>query len=564
MNLLKIVLASTIIGSTFPVYSTELLAQVPSQLNPITPDPPVKLPQPIPTPQLEIPSPEANPSPSKDISGTIIINGFEFIDNTAFTDEELKQVVKDFLGKELTFADLIKIEDLITNFYISNGYINSGAVIEAGQTFSSEGAILKVTVVEGGIEEIKVSGTRRLNPEYIRSRLGLAVQTPLNQNRLLEALQVLQLNPQIKSISAQLSAGVRPDLSLLEVQVTEADTLSTNIFANNGRNPTVGSFQRGVAITQGNLLGFGDSIDFIYNNTEGSNSFDLSYVIPVSPYNTTIRLAGGYSDSEVIKQLFNNIDITGKYYYYEISLRQPLLQSPTEEFAIGLTLSRQESKNFLQGEQFPLSIGADDKGRVRVSAIRFFQDWVKRNAREVIAVNSQFSIGVNAFNATINSDGIPDSNFFLWRGQGQYVRLLAEDTLLVVRSDVQLSNEPLLAIQQFSVGGLGSVRGYRQDLLLTDNGFLLSTEIRLPILRAPEVEGLLQIIPFIDFGLGWNNGQFPDPSPNTLVGVGVGLLWQMGETFNARFDWGIPLVPVNTPKDSLNEQGLYFSINVRF
>jgi hemolysin activation/secretion protein len=564
MNLLKVFLFSIVFNDCLPINATELLSQIPNQPDPATPIPTVPLPQPLPTPELEIPPPQFTPSPLPEIPGTITIQGIDFIDNTAFSDRRLRKLVKDFIGREITFSDLIKIEEIITNFYVSNGYINSGAVIEAGQTLDPENALLKVTIIEGGIEDIKITGTRRLRTEYIRSRLGLAVQTPLNQNRLLEALQVLQLDPQIKSISAQLSAGIRPDLSLLEVTVVEADTFHIDLFANNGRNPSVGSFQRGFYLIERNLLGFGDSIDTTFNNTDGSNAFDISYTVPVSPHNTTIRLAGGYSSNEVIEQISDEVDLTGNYYYYQITLRQPLIQSPNQELSLGLTLSRQESQNFLDGEGFPLSLGSNNDGRVKISAIRFFQDWVTRNPQEVIAVNSQFNFGVNVLDATANTDNLPDGDFLSWRGQAQYVRQLAPDTLLFVRSDLQLANEPLLALEQISIGGLGSVRGYRQDLLLTDNGLIFSTEIRLPIWRVSRVDGVLQIIPFIDFGVGWNNGDIPTPDPNTLVGVGFGFLWQMGERLSARIDWGIPLVNVNIDKDSLNAQGLYFTFNVRF
>ncbi len=79
---------------------------------------------------------------------------------------------------------------------------------------------------------------------------------------------MLQLNPLIENISAQLSAGPRPELSFLEVDVTEADNFNFVVVTNNGRTPSVGSWRRGVEIHQGNLLGFGDDLDFTYTNTD--------------------------------------------------------------------------------------------------------------------------------------------------------------------------------------------------------------------------------------------------------------------------------------------------------
>jgi hemolysin activation/secretion protein len=158
-------------------------------------------------------------------------------------------------------------------------------------------------------------------------------------------------------------------------------------------------------------------------------------------------------------------------------------------------------------------------------------------------------------------DSTPASQFFSWRVQGQYVRLLAPDTLFVVRSDLQLSADPLVPLEQFALGGQQSVRGYRQDALLTDNGFLASAEVRLPILRVKRVKGVLQLAPFVDFGVGWNHAGISNPNPNTLAGVGVGLQWQMGDWLTARFDWGFPLTSLDTQKKSLQEQGIYFSIH---
>ena len=261
----------------------------------------------------------------------------------------------------------------------------------------------------------------------------------------------------------------------------------------------------------------------------------------------------------MVEPPFDRLDIIGDSYYFELGFRQPVIQTPTQEFALGLTASRQESETEILGENFPLSVGADEDGETRISAIRFFQDWTQRSPSEVFAVRSQFSLGVGIFDATIN-DEPPDSRFFSWRGQGQYVRLLAPETLLVVRADLQLSTRALVPLEQIGLGGLASVRGYRQDVLLTDNGFFASAEVRFPILRIESVEGVLQVVPFIDFGIGWNSSARLNPDHNSLVSAGLGLQWQMGDRFSARLDYGIPLIDIGDTDRTLQEDGIYFSV----
>ena len=550
-----------------------IVSQLPSPIQPRTPRQPLNLPSEIKKPPLETPPLPSQPQPSLDIPGKVRIKGFKFIGNTAFSEEELNQVVAQFTQEEISFAELLQVEELIRQQYLagcqSNDvisdrpcYLNSDVVIAAGQKV--DGEIITIQIIEGGIEDIQVTGTRRLNPNYVRSRLALATKKPFDLNRLVTALQLLQVDPLIAELTAELSTGIRPELSLLKIAIKEADSFTITPALDNGRNPSVGSFRRSIGLTEANLLGFGDRINLKYSNTDGSDSLDLSYTLPVNARNGTIQLNGGFSNTEVIESPFDRLNITGDYRYLELSLRQPLWQSPTEEFALGLTASRQESDSFLDGEGFNLSPGADEDGEVRISAIRLFQDWTKRNPQQVWSIRSQFSFGVDALDATDNPSTVPDSSFFAWRGQGQYVQLLAPETLFVVRSDLQLATEPLLALEQFSLGGLNSVRGYRQDLLLTDNAWFFSAETRLPIWQIPQVSGVLQIAPFVDLGIGWNNGDFPNPDPNFLASIGLGLQWQMEQKLTARFDWGIPLVDVEIEKRTLSDRGIYFSLDYAF
>jgi hemolysin activation/secretion protein len=536
--------------------------------------PPQDIPQPRP-PQPEVPQepiqlppvqdllPQPGTSqPPQEIPGnvpdTLFVRRFEVVGSTVFSPEELKKITDPFTNKNLTFAQLLQVRSLITQRYLDRKYVTSVAVLPPQ---ALENGVVKIQIIEGAVAEINVVGNRRLHPAYVRSRVGLATQKPLNVDRLLEQLRLLQLDPLIASISADLQAGTQPGTSVLQVTISEAKTLSIIPSIDNGRSPSVGTFRRQLEVSQANLLGLGDSFRIGYTNTNGSNGVDLSYAIPLNPRNGTLWLAYGSNRSKVIEEPFDVLDITSRSRYYELTYRQPIIQRPTQEFAMGLTFSRQESQTEIGLDDigpFPLSPGADDEGRTRISALRFFQDYVQRSDRQVFAARSQFSFGLGLFNATQN-EGAPDSHFFSWRGQAQWTRLLNRDTLLLVRGDLQLSDRALVPLEQFGIGGSETVRGYRQDALLTDNGFLFSTELRLPILRTGGGTGLLQLTPFVDVGTGWNRGG-NNPNPNTLVGAGLGLLWRQNDNLSVRLDWGIPLVSTNSEKRSLQENGIYFSI----
>ena len=174
--------------------------------------------------------------------------------------------------------------------------------------------------------------------------------------------------------------------------------------------------------------------------------------------------------------------------------------------------------------------------------------------------NRIIHVGLGILDATVNSNE-PDSQFLYWRGQGQWVRELAKNTLLVVGADIQLSPSNLVSLERFALGGYRSVRGYRQDTRLTDNGVLGTIEVRLPVPWISGENRLFQVVPFIDGGVGWNSGGEEVEGTNALAAVGVGLQVNLWEKINMRLDYGIPLVDVNSQDKTAQEEGFYFSVS---
>jgi hemolysin activation/secretion protein len=525
--------------------------------------------QPFPEPNLPKPPsedllpkpPEQTPAPSSipsDIPAIIQVKRFEVIGSTVFSPAELAAVTAPYTNRTLTFNELLQVSSAITKLYVDKGYITSGAYLPPQRL---EGSVAKIQVLEGTLEGIKITGAKRLNPSYIRSRIALGAKPPLNRDRLLEVLQLLQLNPLISNLSADLSAGTRPGQNLLEIKVKEARTFHPTITLDNGRSPSVGSFRRGIQLSEANLLGQGDAIQVGYANTDGSNALDLKYTWPLNARNGTVSFGYGINFNRVVEPPFNTLDINSNSNYYELALRQPILQTPTQEVGLGLTFTRQASKATLLDELIPFpSLGADSEGNTRVWTLAFSQDWTRRSREQVLALRSEFSAGLDIFDATRNQN-TPDGQFFAWRGQGQWVRSLAPDTLFLFRTDIQLADRALVPLAQFGLGGIDSVRGYRQDALLTDSGIFASAEARIPIARFRRIDGLLQIVPFVEMGKGWNLSGRPNPDPSLIGSVGLGLRWQTSDKLSIRLDYGIPLVSIQSSRRTWQESGFYFSVN---
>ena len=535
----------------------------PAETKPVQPN---LLPSPD-SPLDKIPSPP-EPESVLDVPGTISVQQFEFVGNTVFERAELEQAIASFTNKPISFAQLVQAANQITQLYVSQGYITTGAYIPEQSLDSNT---VQIQIVEGSLESIQIDVTGRIKPEYVEKRLSSRISTPLNIDRLQSALQLLQLDPIIESLNAELSAGTKPGTNILRVDVNSADTLSLRTQLNNNRNLSIGTFERGLQLESASLLGTGDRLSLAYSNTEGSNRYSGGYSLPINSRDGTLGINFRWGKNQIVQSGFEELDIDIRFRNYDLTWRQPILQkaSPevSQELALSISAGRRESDSSIMNVEQTLSSGTDNGGELRTSVISLGQEWLQRNRRQVISARSQFNLGVDLFDATI-LDGEADSQFFSWRGQFSYLRSLNKSptqfgTTLIVRSQLQLATDALVSTEQFSLGGANTVRGYRQDALLTDSGFLATTELRLPIAKFEQIDATLQLTPFVDFGTGWNTDD-TELEFETLIGAGFGLLLQTPERFSARIDWGIPLLNSSDGDRSLQEDGVYLQLEYDF
>jgi hemolysin activation/secretion protein len=528
-----------------------------------SPDDP--LPQTLPGDDLII-TPETDNEPDGTSDTTpLMIDTIEVVGNTLFTDADLAPILETAIGNT-TLGHLQNTVDRITQLYVENGYVTSNAVLPAQQL---DRGTVTIQVIEGTMGEITIEGLEHLKESYVTSRLGLGIDTPLNVNDLEDQLRLLQVDPNFDDFEVSLQPGDSLGSSNLFIDIDEANQFFGTAFIDNYSPRSVGSTRGGLNLGYRNLAGRGDVLSLAYTQTfaNGLDIFDLAYSIPLNAMNGTLEIGGAIDRNKIISSPFDVLNIRGESESYRLSFRQPLVRTATEEFALSLGFTHKNGQTFLfntVGQ--PFSDGSEANGTTKTSVFRFGQDYTKRDFNGAWSVRSQFSLGTALFDATQNSGATPDGQFFAWLGQVARVQRLNDTHTLIIQGDLQLSGDNLLASESFSLGGQQTLRGYRQGARSSDAGWRISIEDRITLLRHSTDGALLQLAPFFDYGVVWNNADNTSQisGQHVLAGVGTGIIIQPQENLTLRLDLTLPLVNLDDRQTDLQDDGIYFSLAYGF
>ncbi len=519
--------------------------------------------QPLPPPAGVRPRPAPAPpaaKPKLPATAHFILRGVHILGNTVLDDASIHAVVAPYLDKPVTLDDLEDIRQRFTDFYIDRGYVNSGAVIPDQDVANG---VVTFRFIEGRVTDIDITGTDHFKPEYFRSRLERAAAAPFNIDDLAKEQQILLQDPLIRRLNIELVPGPAPGEARLDADVGEASRYSLSAAVADDQSPTVGEIRGQLQGTMANLLGSGDLLTANYGRSAALNDGFIDYSTPIASDDTRISLRYDRNGNVVVTPALVPLDITSSYTSIGAGISRPFYRTAQQNLTLGLSLERRQEQTFLLGMPFDFVPGSIN-GETNVTALRFTQSWLDRNVDHAFAFRSTLSFGLEALGATV-TDMPPTGRFFAWLGQTQYVRRFYGDWEALVRADLQLSDRPLFQIEQFALGGIDTVRGYREYLTVTDDAALVSAELHIPIarLRIPRLAdtpdaGRLLLVPFYDFGRGWNVDR-PTPFPPSISGVGGGVRWLIGSGITAEFYYAKALRQVDVG-NSLEDHGIYFRV----
>lgn len=492
-----------------------------------------------------------------DTPGKVQIKAIKIIGNSVVKTEELEPILESYAGKQVDLPELKKVAERITQEYRRRGYSLARAYIPEQEV---KDGIIEIAVLEGRVGRVIVKGNSNYSTDFITAAFARVIQEgAIRQDSLEKSVLLLNENPDLKA-QVILQAGPKAGTTDIVVNVEDKLPLHLVLDYNNFGSKSVSKHRFGAEVSLSRFLPVeGSSLSI--RGVMGSDPSDLlygrtAYVLPINNYGTKLGLSAFGGDFDVGRE-FAELDIEGKTWGYGIAVSHPLIKTRFQSLTGEFGFESKDADQFLLGELF-------SRDRIRMLMAGLNYERTDSTGRNLIAINLFQGLG-HILGAMENNDPKSsrmgaDNQFTRFVLNLARVQRVGEYVWIIFRGLGQVSTRSLVASEQFALGGADSVRGYPQAEFLGDDGYNLSTEIRVAPFANKEA---LQLAFFADHGAT----SIKDPPAGTksyqhLTGIGYGLRLRLPYDFNVRFDVGYPVQPSKT--SSGERPALHIQSSVRF
>ena len=483
------------------------------------------------------------------------------------------------IGTPVDLSRVIGLIQLVNQRFVALGYVNSGVLVPPQPVIEREG-VLGLTLVLGRIAggsavtiEPPVKG---LAQSYIERRLPAARGVPFNAAAFEREFRILAEDDTLATINADLTPTGRAGEAALAISAVPANRFDLYASFVNNRSPSIGGERLALGGSMRNLLGSGDTLFAEVGTGDGVEDATVSYRAPLTP-SLGVFVNGFINDAIVTDPLLRPLDIRTQSHAVDAGiertlLREPLLPrgngtfSPAQTLTARLSVTHRDTTTFLLGERFSFSPGSED-GVARYTAARAGLDYLSRSVRQVLAGSLTVTLGLDGTRSDVPGIPTPDENFVGVLGQFNFARRLDDSGLeLRARGEGRWHSSVVYPGERAAIGGIASVRGFRETLYLADNALRGSLELARSFNLSPGANargagpGAITVSAFVD-AVVFGNRADPQPPRGFLAGTGGSLAWSPIPALSARVTYahGFQEVDVGGERD-IQDDGFYFAV----
>jgi hemolysin activation/secretion protein len=497
---------------------------------------------------------------------TLPVRRFRFSGNEAVDDAQLERIAEPYVGRALRYADLESLRTELTRYYVSLGFVNSGAHLP----IVDESGLGRVEITEGEIGKVQFRGLERLPEFFVSTALLKPTDGPLNLFVLEDRVRLLRRDPRIEDLSVHVQATDEIGVADLRIDVGAAVALHAELQAANQQSPGVGAEFGEVILGHYNLLGWSDHLEIRGRLSEGLREFLAEYDIPVSSWQTRLVVGGRVVRADVVEDPFDDLNLESEQDGAWLRLEQPLFESLRHHHELSLEFEWKRSDSTIFGDPLDVVLGQLGDpvvvaGRSEAFLFRARHRYSYRGRRVAFAVSNMLTRSVDVPGTTARTPNAVGNEFLAWLGQASgALRLDPLDSELFARFEIQIASSRVLPFEQLSVGGFYTVRGYRENQLVRDNGFSAGIEWRVPVWSTNGGNARAFVFPFFDFGRAWRKHS-GDEAHEWIYSSGVGARLEAGRRIAIDLAWA------NRFQDSqdglsgdLQDSGIHFRVILRW
>lgn len=439
--------------------------------------------------------------------------------STVLSEDELKDAKADALGKSITVQELYEVVTKINELYLKKGYITCRAFLTP-QTI--KGGVAKITLVEGKAGKATIEGNKSTKTKFLSNRLHLDDGKVIDINALNKDLLWFNGTNDVQ-LRVVMKAGETYGTTDYVLQVYEPKQHNFNLFSDNAGSYSSGAYRGGIFYNNKSLTGNRDNLNIGTLRSKGTKAGILSYSRIVGRSGTKLNF--NYSSNSVhqIKNI-NMAPVRSHAVSYSLAVVQPLLVNDTTRTEIGLEYDRQNSKSNLQ--EYNLVSDLLHDGGISFAMTNYGKSHVFYQKHGYFRGYVEHTPGV--YKASSENYGYYKLNSF-------YQKAYKNQQSISLRTDAQWSGSTIKAsARQFTIGGLYSVRGYKENYLSGDSGFNISAEYVCPISKGRNID----LFTFFDYGKIYGDSAGVD---RILASVGMGLKTNINKRYYASVSIGCPL-----------------------
>ena len=477
--------------------------------------------------QIQPATPESPQGPQ---GPRILIKGFRIEGAVQVPASELQNVLKGAIGHKLTLNQLRALTYVITNYYVSKGYI--ARVILPPQEIKD--GIVLIRVIEGKRGSIKIDqkGTR-IDDARVKGFIDqwLPKGAPFNLPQLGEALSILNEQPGVK-VKTSLAPGTEEAEINLDVLAIDQPLFSYGVGVNNEGSYATGRLQANGSIRLNNPTGHFDTASLLVNKSQGSNYVRADYGLAVGNRGLRLGVNASYLDYHLITSAFSVLDSKGTANTEGLSASYPLARR------LGFNLSLTGNYNdqilverTIAGETNNLRDRAFNLGLSGYTVTPRLGGGVLSFGANVVAGNSDERNATAR--ATDTATRQAQGGFYKLTYNFGWLSGLPYGWNLNATLHGQFAGDNLDSAQQISLGGPYGVRAYPVGEATGDEGWLFNLDVSRSLGQA--LTGHL----FYDAGgirlnhslwSTWNASNSGQPNNYTLSGVGAGMDWRIARS----------------------------------